>query len=703
MADLDGEGTLAFIKELTKSVADLNKEIGKTGEQAGTGVRKGTEETEKFGKTVERHTHHLEGMNLSMGRLGGLVRGFGAGAALATGAFQAMQAHVTQGLNLRNLSTDLGISAQAINRLRIQLSAAGVDSKVADSQISTLMGKLDELRTLETASSVYKDLAANDPKFAAALLNAEKYGDRLQAIALIQEKLGRTNEPRSTLYTQGVLGLNPSTSAALNKDFKGRLIELRTYSEAELEEFNVFVTNMSTVTKNAWGGAMQYSVESTNEMIRNTKGEIEGLKNFYNRTFENGGPLSNEKVIEFFSNFFSVGKAKAEEHRQEQLKFNERWEGESDFKDRFGTWGDTQDEGALPLNAAPTSLTREALAHDELDVEKSSNSVLRDIFNALDESRKGETGSSGSSGAVAPGPSSSGGGGTPSASAPAPGPSGGGSPVTASARGPQTSAPPADTGTGSVSAVPPMGANVSAKIAPGGGDVDEAIRATAGKAGMSEANWKAIASIESSLNPGSNANARTQYKGLFQIGARGADSEWARRGSGNIYNARDNAEAAAALAQDNAARFRKLKGRDPTASEIYLMHQQGFGFYSRGAMTNIGGNLPPSLKGRSPATITHDEFEQGWAREIERRASRYAVPGSAAKTAEARRSMDKSLVAPTDLGGAKIKVDFGDLANQKTGVAVVDSQPFKKLKIDRAPQAPSAGGGTADFNRFAFE
>lgn len=131
------------------------------------------------------------------------------------------------------------------------------------------------------------------------------------------------------------------------------------------------------------------------------------------------------------------------------------------------------------------------------------------------------------------------------------------------------------------------------------------------------------------------------------------------------------------------------------------MHQQGFGFYSRGAMTNIGGNLPPSLKGRNPASISSAEFEQAWGTEINRRAARYAVPGTG--TAAARASMDKSLVTSTDLGGAKIKVDFGDLANQKTGVTVVDAKPFKDLKINRAPQAPSAGGGTADFNRFAFE
>ena len=164
----------------------------------------------------------------------------------------------------------------------------------------------------------------------------------------------------------------------------------------------------------------------------------------------------------------------------------------------------------------------------------------------------------------------------------------------------------------------------------GGGDVNEAIRATAATAGMDEAHWKGIASIESSLTPGSNRDKRTQYKGLFQVGSRGADSEWARTGSGDIYNAMDNAKSAARLAQENNAGFKKHFGRDPTPAETYLMHQQGLGFYTAGKMTNIGGNPYPGMRGPQ----THQSFEAGWTREVERRAAMFsggdaAVPQAA--------------------------------------------------------------------------
>jgi len=147
------------------------------------------------------------------------------------------------------------------------------------------------------------------------------------------------------------------------------------------------------------------------------------------------------------------------------------------------------------------------------------------------------------------------------------------------------------------------------------GDVDAAIRATAAAAGMDVPTWKAIASIESSLNPSSNFNRPTRYKGLFQIGSRGEGSEWSRHGSGDIYNPMDNARAAAALASANNARFRQTFNRDPTPVETYMMHQQGLGFYTKGITTNITGNPYPGMSGpQTPAS-----FAEGWGREIERR------------------------------------------------------------------------------------
>jgi hypothetical protein len=151
--------------------------------------------------------------------------------------------------------------------------------------------------------------------------------------------------------------------------------------------------------------------------------------------------------------------------------------------------------------------------------------------------------------------------------------------------------------------------------------VDDAINQTAATAGMDPSYWRAIASIESSLNPSSNYDKYTQYKGLYQVGTRdrpGEPSEWTRHGSGSVYNPMDNARSAAALAAENNAKFQSYYGRAPSPIETYMMHQQGFGFYKDGTMTNIAGNPYPGMRGPQ----TPQSFEAGWARELERQRQR---------------------------------------------------------------------------------
>ena len=222
----------------------------------------------------------------------------------------------------------------------------------------------------------------------------------------------------------------------------------------------------------------------------------------------------------------------------------------------------------------------------------------------------------------------------------------------------------------------PNGQTAGAGTGAGAGStpVNSAISSTAATAGMDEAHWKAIAGIESGLNPNSNANRSTQYKGLFQIGTRGADSEWARRGQGSPYDPQANAEAAAKLASDNNAWFKGKYGRDPTPTETYMMHQQGRGFYSRGSMTNIGGNPYPGMRGPQ----THESFEAGWGREIERRA--------------ARNQLDGSQVASTKVEGTgKLTVDVN--APKGTNVGAEGGGLFKRVEMNRQTQMSPARRG----------
>jgi hypothetical protein len=92
----------------------------------------------------------------------------------------------------------------------------------------------------------------------------------------------------------------------------------------------------------------------------------------------------------------------------------------------------------------------------------------------------------------------------------------------------------------------------------------------AAKAFDVDANFmKAVAKVESDFNP---AERTGSYIGLFQL----SKSEFGKFGSGDILNARDNAMAAAYKFIAEAALFEAVTHKEPTFSDLYLIHQQGW-------------------------------------------------------------------------------------------------------------------------------
>jgi Peptidase family M23 len=192
-----------------------------------------------------------------------------------------------------------------------------------------------------------------------------------------------------------------------------------------------------------------------------------------------------------------------------------------------------------------------------------------------------------------------------------------------------------------------------------GGPVDDAIRSTVPRIpGFTEQHWRAIADIESGQKPNSNIDKPTQYKGLFQIN----NNELG--GKGNIYDPLVNAQAAQRTAENNGAWFRGKFGRDATPKEVFMMHLQGRGFYSKGTMTNVPGNPYPGMKGpQTPAT-----FEKGWGDAIDKRVVAFGgQPGQPAQAAPVKYGVDER-AQPAGGAAASGKV-----------------WPFPNISVDKVP------------------
>jgi hypothetical protein len=137
-----------------------------------------------------------------------------------------------------------------------------------------------------------------------------------------------------------------------------------------------------------------------------------------------------------------------------------------------------------------------------------------------------------------------------------------------------------------------------------GGPVDTAISEAAKRHGVDETWLRSFAKIESGGNP---RNTTGSYKGLFQL----SNSEFAKHGGqGDIYDPVANANAAAIKLRAQSEAFRNKYGRDPSAADIYMIHQQGEGGYdmhTRNPDRPAWENMARTAEGRQKGA--------GWARQ----------------------------------------------------------------------------------------
>jgi hypothetical protein len=178
----------------------------------------------------------------------------------------------------------------------------------------------------------------------------------------------------------------------------------------------------------------------------------------------------------------------------------------------------------------------------------------------------------------------------------------------------------------------------------------EEIKRVADAFGLDAGFMEAVAKIESDFDPKQRTGS---YIGLFQL----SKSEFNKYGSGDITNPRDNAVAAAYKMVAEATLFEQYTHREPTISDLYLIHQQGW----RGAAEHVShperiawksmcatdegrlkgerwckraiwGNTLPTVKHvwKSVNKMTSDAFVSMWRQRIDKLYARYSETAMAA-------------------------------------------------------------------------
>ena len=170
-------------------------------------------------------------------------------------------------------------------------------------------------------------------------------------------------------------------------------------------------------------------------------------------------------------------------------------------------------------------------------------------------------------------------------------------------------------------------------------EVQDAIDRAAKQYGVNPKLLSTFVKIESGGNPQAVTGS---YRGLFQL----SEPEFNKYGGGNIYSAHDNAMAGAAKLKAESEQFAKQYGREPTALDLYMVHQQGPGGYAahtsnpnapawqnmastaegraKGegwAKQAIWGNVPSDVRNKYPGgvdSLTSQQFMDIWRDKVAR-------------------------------------------------------------------------------------
>jgi hypothetical protein len=136
------------------------------------------------------------------------------------------------------------------------------------------------------------------------------------------------------------------------------------------------------------------------------------------------------------------------------------------------------------------------------------------------------------------------------------------------------------------------------------------------------------ARIESNFNPAA-ANPNSSARGLFQF-VKGTAKDY---GLTNPLDPIASTDAAARLAADNKATLTRALGREPTAGELYLAHQQGGGGASKllanpnARAVDIVGLDAVRLNGGNP-NMTAAEFARRWTSKLAANEADMPAPGA---------------------------------------------------------------------------
>jgi hypothetical protein len=420
--DFDSDAMLAFFGQMGKEIDNFKVKIVSLNE-AGSAMKKMTDHTEQFGQTIQRHVRgSMRGMEDGLAGLVGSAGGVVKLALIIGGIGKALDHFAVGELHTRNFAINTGFATDSLKKMRVQLSAAGIDANEAAQGIGSIGAKLQDVLALQETSSFYKALQASEPAMAENVRQLMNAGKQQEALNYLQEKFNNGGE-RFKSWLPTVTGISRAAWEAQKQSMEGLIMPWQQL-DGDAAKYHKTMVNLGTIFDGVWTSVTNTVLEG---IVKLTGSEgLEGLNekahkfadNF--KTYFDNSVIPKLKetfeeakaIIDWFNkqgtirDFGQGGRLRPEEfiRRQNEDEQNKNFSPWDWLKKQLGVGGEDGDGATLPKNAKPRSFSPDSV----IDVQKDSNRSLQDMRDLI---QKWDDQIQGGVGAVPGGGAGGGGGG----------------------------------------------------------------------------------------------------------------------------------------------------------------------------------------------------------------------------------------------------------------------------------------------------
>lgn len=421
--DFDSDAMLAFFGQMGKEIDNFKTKIVSLNE-AGNAMKKMTDHTEKFGQTIQRHTQGaLRGMESGISGLIGSAGGVAKLALVIGGVGKALDHFAVSALHTRNFAINTGFSTDGLKKMRVQLSAAGIDANEAAQGIGSIGAKLQDVLALQETSSFYKALQASEPAMAENVRQLMNAGKQQEAMNYLQEKFNKGGE-RFKAWLPTVTGISRAAWEAQAQGMEGLIMPWKEL-DGDAAKYHKTMVNLGTIFDGVWNSVTNTVLEG---IVKLTGSEgLEGLNEKAHKFADNFKTWFDNSVIPTLKETFQEAKdiidwfnkqAETRDFGQGgRLRPEEfiRRQNEDEKDKNFSPWDWMKKQLGVGDASAKSGVDQNSI----IVVQKDSNKSLqdmRDIIQKWDDQVNGGVGAAGVPGAGVSAPGGGGGGGSAAAS-----------------------------------------------------------------------------------------------------------------------------------------------------------------------------------------------------------------------------------------------------------------------------------------------